>query len=70
MLPVPVDIFSEEGMSLDLFSSVVAETPRRITLQQTSHYTTRLGTHIRREYQGVGENALVHRVDLDFSSRS
>lgn len=63
-VPVPVDVFCEERMPLDLLPTICPETLRRIPLQESNHHTARLRRHVRREVEWVGEDALVHRVDI------
>jgi hypothetical protein len=51
-------------MSLDLLSSIHTKTSCRIALQQPDHHAPSFGGHIRREVERVGEDALIHRVDI------
>jgi hypothetical protein len=62
--PVPIDIFREEGVLLNFLAPVCAEPLGGVTLQQSRHDAPRLRGHIEWEVQGIGQDALIHRVDI------
>lgn len=61
---MPVDVFREEWMFLDLVSAMVTQPPLRVPLQQSSHNTPRFRRDVRREVEGIGEDSLVHNVHV------
>jgi hypothetical protein len=63
-LPIPINVFREEGMSLDFLASVGSQTSSRIPLKQACHHTSSFRRHIRREIQRIGKNPLVHGVHI------
>lgn len=60
----PVDIFSKEGMLLDLLSSICTEPSSWITLEKRSHDTLCFPRYVGWEYEWVHEDPLVHRVHI------
>jgi len=62
--PIPIDISSEERMPLDLISSVIAQPPLRIPVQQSGHHTPRFRGDVRGEVERIGQDALVHDVHI------
>ena len=62
--PVPIDISSEERMSLDLVSAMIAQPPLRIPLQQSGHDAPRFRGDVGREVERIGEDPLVHDVHI------
>ena len=61
---IPIDVPGEERMPLDLVTAVITQPPLRIPLQQSGHHTPCFRGDIRREVERVGEDPLVHDVDV------
>lgn len=61
---MPIHMFREERMFLDLVCAARAQPSRRVTLQESRHDALRVWRHVRGEYEGVGEDALVHDVHV------
>ena len=51
-------------MSLNLLPSIHPKTSCGITLQEPSHHAACLGRHVWGEVERVGEDALIHGVDV------
>lgn len=62
--PPPIDILCKKRMPPDLLRAIAPQPLRRIPVQKTGHDALRLGRHVCGELKRVGENALVHRVDV------
>lgn len=62
--PIPINVLAKERMSLNLFATVGTKAFRRISLQEASHDAPCLCWHVCREYEGLSQDSLVHRVDV------
>jgi len=61
---IPIDVPGEERVPLDLVTAVITQPPLRVPLQQSGHHTPRFRGDIGREIERVGEDPLVHDVDV------
>ena len=66
LLPQLLEIYvsGEEGVVLDLLGAIHAESPRRVTIEQSSEQRSSFGTALVREAKRVRKDLAVHFVGV------
>ena len=62
--PIPIDVLSEERMSLYFVASMITQPPLGVPPQQSGHHAPRFGGDVRREVERVRKNPLIHDVHV------